>query len=462
MTNPYQSPQPASSSEAMPAGNIALYYGWVIVLVAAVAMAATLPGRTHGLGMITKPLITEFSGGQPDGPLSTVSFAVINFWATIIGALFCIPCGWLLDRFGIKNLVGVVLAGLALVVLWMSFIRDIPSLVVAITLTRGIGQSMLSVVSITMVGKWFRKNLSIAMGVYSVAMGVLFAFGSSLNSRVTIVGWREAWWELGWILLVTSPLAWLATFNRPKNLALEFGPLADSGKIPEAQSEEKFGANLWQALGTPCFWVFAGSISFFGMVSAGFSLFQQYVLEERFQAQIAVDKEFARNVYSSVLFIGFLVGMATNLVCGGLAKIVRQQYLLSIGLALYAIAIGLLPFIQTERGVYLYAVLQGVGGGMMTVLFFAVWGHAFGTRELGRIQGAAQMLTVLASACGPFVIATGKQIGGSYGPVLLGCAGIAATMAIIAPFIPVPNARTANWPADNPASPLALAPESSP
>ncbi|MBC7852277.1 MAG: MFS transporter, partial [Pirellulaceae bacterium] len=210
-----------------------LYYGWVIVLVAAVAMAATLPGRTHGLGMITKPLIVDFGGGQPDGQLTTVSFAAINFWATMIGALFCIPCGWLLDRFGIKNLVAAVLAGLALVVIWMSFIRDIPSLVVAITLTRGIGQSMLSVVSITMVGKWFQKNLSVAMGIYSVCMGMLMGPGSKmLNSRVTEVGWREAWWELGLLLLVTSPLAWLATRNRPQDATLEFGPLAVDGALP--------------------------------------------------------------------------------------------------------------------------------------------------------------------------------------------------------------------------------------
>jgi hypothetical protein len=31
------------------------YYGWVNVLVAAVAMSATLPGRTYGLGLFGNP-----------------------------------------------------------------------------------------------------------------------------------------------------------------------------------------------------------------------------------------------------------------------------------------------------------------------------------------------------------------------------------------------------------------------
>src|SRR5437763_1788659 len=35
------------------------YYGWVNVLLAALAMTATLPGRTHGLGLITRPLLED-------------------------------------------------------------------------------------------------------------------------------------------------------------------------------------------------------------------------------------------------------------------------------------------------------------------------------------------------------------------------------------------------------------------
>ena len=30
----------------------AFYYGWAMLILAALAMTATLPGRTHGLGLI--------------------------------------------------------------------------------------------------------------------------------------------------------------------------------------------------------------------------------------------------------------------------------------------------------------------------------------------------------------------------------------------------------------------------
>ena len=38
---------------------VPFYYGWVNVIVASLAMTATLPGRTHGLGLVTEPLLAD-------------------------------------------------------------------------------------------------------------------------------------------------------------------------------------------------------------------------------------------------------------------------------------------------------------------------------------------------------------------------------------------------------------------
>src|SRR6266478_4885275 len=79
------------------------YYGWVVVAVSALAMLATLPGRTHGLGTITERLLND-----PQLHLGRVQFGEINFWATMLGAAFCLPCGKLLDRFGARLTLTVV------------------------------------------------------------------------------------------------------------------------------------------------------------------------------------------------------------------------------------------------------------------------------------------------------------------------------------------------------------------
>src|SRR4030081_827129 len=81
---------PVPNTRPAPRG---LYYGWVTVALAALAMVGTLPGRTQGLGLITEPLIADLG-------LDRVSYAQLNFWATILGAGFAVGIGRLLDGFG--------------------------------------------------------------------------------------------------------------------------------------------------------------------------------------------------------------------------------------------------------------------------------------------------------------------------------------------------------------------------
>src|SRR5262249_604199 len=122
-------------------GRNSIYYGWVNLAIAAVAMVGTLPGRTQGLGLVTEALIADFRIGR-------VPYASANLWATLIGAAFCLPCGRLVDRFGSRIVLTAVLLALGSTVLIMSHTVGLLALCIAITLTRGFGQSALSVVSL--------------------------------------------------------------------------------------------------------------------------------------------------------------------------------------------------------------------------------------------------------------------------------------------------------------------------
>ena len=41
-----------------------MYYGWVVLGVASLAMVGTLPGRTQGLGLITEPLVVALASAM--------------------------------------------------------------------------------------------------------------------------------------------------------------------------------------------------------------------------------------------------------------------------------------------------------------------------------------------------------------------------------------------------------------
>ncbi len=403
-------------------------YGFVIVAVAAFAMAATLPGRTHGLGLIAKRLLDDFP------TLTQEHFGQINLWATLIGAIFCFPCGWLLDRVSMRWVLGGTLVALAGAVLWMTRITDVTSLVVAITLTRGFGQSMLSVISITMIGKWFGTHVRSAMAIYSVLMSIGMAVGVGvIGGRIEADGWRAGWSAVGWGLLVAAPVCVVLT--RDKRTTGLLGKATWEGEAP-AEPNVYSSATVWQALASPCFWIFALSISFFGLVSAGISLWQQLILEER---------GLSEDVYHRVLAIGFMVGMLTNFAAGALSYFLRLSYLLAGAMLLLAATYAALPLLQTAEQAYAFAVAQGIAGGFLTVLFFAVWRHAFGSEHLGRIQGAAQALTVVFSAVGPLIVAQSRAATGNYASILYAFAAIAASFGVVAIFTPVPSAQAGAW-----------------
>lgn len=129
---------------------------WTQVIAGALLMLATLPGRTHGLGLITEPLLKDLQ-------ISHDSYAQINLWATLLGALVCLPVGTWLDRMGLRIGALVLLPSLAAVVACMSsYLKGGPAVVtipfVLVLLTRALGQGALSVLSLAVAGRSFRHG----------------------------------------------------------------------------------------------------------------------------------------------------------------------------------------------------------------------------------------------------------------------------------------------------------------
>jgi MFS family permease len=396
------------------------YYGWANLAIAALAMVGTLPGRTQGLGLITEPLLADLH-------IDRVTYATVNLWATLIGAAFCLPYGRFLDRFGSRVVLTIVALGLGVSVLGMRSAEGLAAICVAITLTRGFGQSALSVVSLALVGKWFGRRLNYAMGVYSLLVGIGFIIAFPLVGQAVLkVGWRTAWGGVGWFLLVVlAPLAWMVVRNHPDDRGIELEGRADD-------------FTMWEALRTPAFWVFALSSSVFGLVYSGISLFNQSILEQR---------GFDASVYHTVLVISTMLGLLANFGGGWLASRWPIQRLTGLGMAVLAAALVALPLVRTYTHVLLYGVAMGIAGGVVTVVFFSVWGQVFGRGHLGRIQGCAQMMTVFASAVGPLLLAEALRQTGSYDVMFYSLAVVVVALGISAWYVPMPSRERLMQPA---------------
>ncbi|OFW38828.1 MAG: hypothetical protein A3F70_03390 [Acidobacteria bacterium RIFCSPLOWO2_12_FULL_67_14] len=407
--------------QSWPAPRARLYYGWVVLGVAALAMVGTLPGPTQGLGLITEPLLADLGIGR-------VSFAQLNLVATLVGSVFCAGIGRFIDRTGSRTVLTVVLLALGVVVLVMSQAAGLVSLLVLVTLTRGFGQSALSVVSLAMVGKWFRRRLTRAMAVYSVIMSIGFMAAFPLvGALVLAAGWRAAWAIVGLLLVFAlAPLAWLLDRSSPEAIGLQ----VDGGEPgPDAPRDAMPHATLGDALRSPAFWVFALASSVYGLVASGIGLFNESILAER---------GFPPEIYHRALAVIALAAPAGNFAAGAFADRGALRSVLVAALIILAAALAALARVTTTAHVMAQAVAMGIAGGFVMVAFFTFWGRAYGRAHLGRIQGAAQALTVMAFAVGPLFLAFWVESTGSYAAAFFVLAGVVVVLAVAAVVVPIP------------------------
>jgi MFS family permease len=409
-------PRPTAVPFALP-----FYYGWVNLAVAALAMVGTLPGRTQGLGLITEQLLADLR-------MDRVVFAQVNLWATLIGALFCLGVGRVTDRFGSRAVLTVVSTMLGAVVLWMSGAKGVATVALLITLTRGFGQSALSVVSITIVGQWFVRRLSLAMAAYTVVLSVGFMLAFPLVGAAVIeYGWRTAWTAVGLSLLLgLAPLAWLFVRRSPEACRL---PPDGEIMVDEGVAEASAGYTLRQALSTRVFWVFGLASAVYGLIASGIALFNESILAER---------GFDASTYHRSLMIVALTGLGGNFLGGRLASKWPMNWLLALAMGLLACSLLTLPHVGTRAHVAGYAAVMGLAGGFVIVIFFSFWSRAYGRAHLGKIQGVVQALTVVASAVGPLLLAECVTRTGSYAAMFYLLTLIVSALGLSAWFVTLP------------------------
>jgi MFS family permease len=115
--------------------------------------------------------------------------------------------------------------------------------------------------------------------------------------------------------------------------------------------------------------------------------------------------------------------------------------LMALAMSMLAGSLLALPHVTTQLQVVTYAVVMGLAGGFVIVIFFSFWSRAFGRTHLGKIQGAAQAFTVVASAIGPLILAECVVQTGSYQSVFYLLACIVVVLGLSAWFVPLPATR---------------------
>jgi predicted MFS family arabinose efflux permease len=246
-----------------------------------------------------------------------------------------------------------------------------------------------------------------------------------IGAIVLSSGWRRAWWIIGLaLLIVLAPLALLLVRRSPESCSIE-----PDGEPTNLSSGLTTGYTLREALSTPSFWVFGIASAVYGLIASGIALFNESILAER---------HFDASTYYRSLVIVALTSLVGNFLGGWIASKWKMNRLLSLAMVLLAGSLAALPHVSTQTHVAIYAAVMGLAGGFVIVIFFSFWSAAYGRKHLGKIQGAAQSLTVIASALGPLVLAETVSRTGSYASMFYLLTVVVIVLAVLAWLVKVP------------------------
>ena len=168
-----------------------IYYGWFMLPLAMLAQILTVPGQTIGISVFTESLTealqiteTQLTGAYGLGTL-----------------LACLPLtliGGLMDRYGIRRSMVLVVLALGGTCLFVSRVGDLLTLFAGFFLLRFLGQGALSLLAGNTPAMWFHRRLGTVTGLMNV--GVVLAMGLwplSIRYLIEVLGWRGAYAALG-------------------------------------------------------------------------------------------------------------------------------------------------------------------------------------------------------------------------------------------------------------------------
>lgn len=364
-----------------------VFYGWVIVAVAALGLFSSGPGQSHTFSVFYE-LIAEDLGYS----LTDVTWA---YGAATIAAAFILPfMGRYVDMFGPRASLIVIVVLLGFACFLFGAVANYLWLVVGFGLLRFLGQGSMMLGSANLVAQWFTVKRGLAMSVMAFGFGLSIAIHPKLGQwLIELYGWRTAWHVLGvltWVQML--PVLLLVVWDRPSQLGL----LPDNEKAVEGQTApELAGPTLHQALRHRSFYIICACwFAFAALVTT------QHYHQVNILTTQGLDPGWATNsfVVTSVAMMAFM-----PLVGRGCDRF-RTRYMLAAGLVVMTCALVAMTMVHDVTTMFIYAIIFGLNNSFMMTLFGYIWPRYFGRLHLGRIQGTGQLVTVLGASLGPIPI----------------------------------------------------------
>lgn len=414
----------------MPPARPRFFYGWIIVVAAVAAGAFSSGAGVWGASVFVTPM------GEELGWSRSAFFGAFTIRAVLAGALSPIIGPMQDSRSGPRILMfasgitmGVSLIGLK----WVDNLGVFYFLFGALGALSMLGGAEMLTVAI--VPKWFvrQRGRAVAIASTGTAMGPLF-FPFLVHGIISLVGWRDAWMVLGFIILaVLVPLAFLIR-SKPEDIGL----LPDGDRVPGISSEAfrstteegpKSSAPLaaaslpleatqaarpltdersmtrGEAVRTPTFWLLIAAFTLAMLGMGGFHAnWIPYFEDLGFSPSTGA---WAATAYG-------ICSISIRLLWGILAERYPIRYLMVAQSLITGVSIIFFLNIVNVPTLILAGGFHGVALGGFFIMRPLMVANYFGREHLGAINGILRPFVTLSGAMSPLLVAGMFDIYGSY------------------------------------------------
>ncbi len=398
----------------------------------------SMPGQTMGVSVFTDHLIAVLG-------LSRTRISMAYMAGTLLSAMLMTRAGRLYDRLGARTTAAGAVVFLAVCLLLFtqidkaaSFFADLvgggaaAGAAAGFSLTalgflgiRFFGQGVLTLVSRTMVMRWFEER----RGRVAAYMGIASSAGFSYAPRIfqAIIdgrGWRGAWAFMASILIaIALPMVLLFFRDTPERCGMKMEHGLRPLKIHKNR-HNRLGddATLKEARQDIRYWAYLLLLAWWSMYNTAFTFHVVDIFATRGIAAAQAVSIFLPITVISVAF-NFLGSWASD------AMDLPPLYFITVlGLAAGGVAI-MNPDAEWSRLVLIAGF--GVGNGLWSVLINVTWPRLYGREHLGEIGGSVMAFLVAGSAIGPWFFSVLRSSESGY--VRAGFLGILgpAVLAII-------------------------------
>jgi MFS family permease len=281
--------------------------------------------------------------------------------------------------------------------------------------------------SAALVARWFATRQATMMGIAFSGMGVgVLTIGPLAQCLISTYGWRDAylWLGIGTLVLLV-PLVWWGAQEAPRAAP---SPGVSSG-IDDA------GIHVRAALRTRAFWAL-----FFAYMCTPLAVFTVVT----HQVAFAVDHGFAPLFVASIFGLTGLMSIGGRVLFGFAADRIGRA--LSATISYACTAVGTLALLSIDpwrnaAGLYVYALLFGLGFGARGPIITAIASQLFQGRRFGVIYGMLSVGNGIGGGIGPWFGGAIHDVTGSYRTAFLIAAGFCAVGAACF-WLARPPART--------------------